>query len=76
RQARYTLSWFSDKTSEIITWTFTQIQALWKTVQAGMDITLDYLQQIDWVQILHDIGDGTVQLAIKVAERVVTHIVI
>ncbi|ACX89273.1 VRR-NUC domain protein [Pectobacterium parmentieri WPP163] len=76
RQARYTLSWFSDKTSEIITWTFTQIQALWKTVQAGMDITLDYLQQIDWVQILHDIGDGTVQLAIKVAEKVVTHIVV
>ncbi|BES86045.1 hypothetical protein PEC302107_03050 [Pectobacterium araliae] len=75
QQASYTLSWLSDKTSEVITWTSAQLQALWQTTLADMDITLDYLQQIDWVQILHDIGDGTVQLLIKAGDILVTVIV-
>ncbi|BFI60769.1 hypothetical protein KD5_05190 [Yersinia pseudotuberculosis] len=75
QQASYMISWVSDKTGEVLSWSFIQLQELWETVFSGMDITLDYLKQIDWVQILHDIGDGTVQLIIKTAEVIVTIIV-
>ncbi|CNC64089.1 Uncharacterised protein [Yersinia similis] len=65
----------SEKTGEIITWSVAQCQDLWRTVLLGSEITLEYLKQIEWVQVLSDIGNGTVQLAIQAAEAVAVIIV-
>jgi hypothetical protein len=75
QQTHYVFSWISEKTGEIITWSVEQSQDLWRTVLLGSEITLEYLKQIDWVQVLSDIGNGTVQLAIKAAETVAVIIV-
>ncbi|WP_058913354.1 VRR-NUC domain-containing protein [Entomohabitans teleogrylli] len=75
RQASYAIRWVSEKTGEVLTWTLSRLQELWLSVLSGMDMTLEYLQSIDWVQILLDIGDGTVQLLIKVRDELVTNIV-
>ena len=67
QQTHYVFSWMSEKTGEIITWSVAQCQDLWRTVLLGSEITLGYLKQIEWVQILSDIGNGTVQLVIHAA---------
>ncbi|MBC3214783.1 VRR-NUC domain-containing protein [Serratia fonticola] len=75
QQTHYVFSWMSEKTGEIITWSVAQCQDLWRTVLLGSEITLEYLKQIEWVQVLSDIGNGTVQLAIQAAETVAVIIV-
>lgn len=75
QQTHYVFSWMNNKTGEIITWSVEQSQDLWRTVLLGSEITLEYLKQIDWVQILSDIGNGTVQLLIQAAEVVAVIIV-
>ncbi|WP_431221791.1 VRR-NUC domain-containing protein [Serratia sp. L9] len=75
RQTHYVFSWMSKQTGEIITWSVEQSQELWRTVLLGTDITLEYLKQIDWVQVLNDFGNGTVQLVIQAAEAVAVVIV-
>ncbi|ALX97580.1 nuclease (plasmid) [Serratia fonticola] len=75
QQTHYVFSWVSKKTGEIITWSVEQCQDLWRTVLLGSEMTLEYLKQIDWVQILSDIGKGTVQLLIQAAEVVAVIIV-
>jgi hypothetical protein len=67
QQTHYVFSWMSEKTGEIITWSVAQCQDLWRTVLLGSEITLEYLKQIEWVQVLSDIGNGTVQLVIQTA---------
>ena len=75
QQTHYVFSWMSEKTGEIITWSVEQSQDLWRTVLLGSEVSLEYLKQIDWVQVLSDIGNGTVQLAIQAAEVVAVIIV-
>ncbi|CAI2029939.1 Uncharacterised protein [Serratia fonticola] len=67
QQTHYVFSWMNKQTGEIITWSVAQCQDLWRTVLLGSEITLEYLKQIEWVQILSDIGNGTVQLVIQAA---------
>ncbi|OKP26916.1 VRR-NUC domain-containing protein [Serratia fonticola] len=75
QQTHYVYSWMSKQTGEIITWSVAQCQDLWHTVLLGSEITLEYLKQIEWVQILSDIGNGTVQLVIQAAVTVAVIIV-
>ncbi|TQI77262.1 VRR-NUC domain-containing protein [Serratia fonticola] len=67
QQTHYVFSWMSKQTGEIITWSVAQCQDLLRTVLLGSEITLEYLKQIEWVQVLSDIGNGTVQLVIQTA---------
>lgn len=67
QQTHYVFSWMNKQTGEIITWSVAQCQDLWRTVLLGSEISLEYLKQIDWVQILSDMGNGTVQLVIQAA---------
>lgn len=75
QQTKYVFSWMNKKTYDIIIWSEETVRSLWRTVLSGMDITLDYLEQIDWVQVLSNIGDGMVQLAILV-KKVMTVVIL
>ncbi|NIX93545.1 VRR-NUC domain-containing protein [Pseudomonas fulva] len=48
--------WVSEGTGEVLRWTDEQLRGMWKQVQHYTDLTLDMLKEIDWVQVLVDIG--------------------
>jgi hypothetical protein len=54
-------------------WTDEQLRAIWKEVQRYTDITLDALRQVDWVQVLIDVGivAATVVVAFAIGAAVV-----
>lgn len=77
--------WLQDKASEtwhfvneqgqrIASWTNAQLRAAWAEIQRCTDLTLETLRQIDWTQVLLDIGKGLLALAAIVAGVVVVFI--
>ncbi|MBI6853523.1 VRR-NUC domain-containing protein [Pseudomonas cichorii] len=56
RESQKAWEWVSETGAQIIRWTDEQLRTAWKEIQRYTDITLDMLQQIDWVQVLIDMG--------------------
>lgn len=56
RESQKAWEWISETGAQVIRWTDEQLRAIWKEVQRYTDITLDMLRQIDWVQVLIDLG--------------------
>lgn len=57
----------------MIRWTDEQLRAIWKEVQQYTDITLEWLRQIDWIQVLIDVGIvvATVVVAFAIGTAIV-----
>jgi hypothetical protein len=65
--------WVSESTGEVLRWTDEQLREMWKQVQHYTDLTLDMLKEVDWVQVLVDIGIvvGTVVVVIAIGAGLV-----
>jgi hypothetical protein len=77
--------WLQDKASEtwhfvneqgqrIASWTSAQLRAAWTEIQRCTDLTLETLRQIDWTQVLLDIGKGLLVVAAVIAGVVVVFV--
>ncbi|HEC50551.1 hypothetical protein LCGC14_0443300 [marine sediment metagenome] len=68
-QAGNAWEWVSETGAEVFRWTDEQLQAIWREVQYHTDLTIEMLREIDWVQVLINVGVvvGTVVIAVLVA---------
>lgn len=73
RESQKAWEWISETGAQVIRWTDEQLRAIWKEVQRYTDITLEALREIDWVQVMIDVGIvvATVVVAIAVGAAVV-----
>ena len=65
--------WISETGVKVLRWTDEQLRAIWREVQRYTDLTLEMLRDIDWVQVLIDVGlvVGTVVVAFVIAGALV-----
>ena len=65
--------WIGETAAPVLRWTDTQLRAIWSEVQRYTDLTLEMLRDIDWVQVLINVGTvvGTVVVAILIAGALV-----
>ncbi|MBX8488039.1 VRR-NUC domain-containing protein [Pseudomonas cichorii] len=73
RESQKAWDWVSETGAQIVRWTDDQLRAAWKEIQRYTDITLEMLRQIDWVQVLIDVGVvvATVVVAFAIGAAVV-----
>lgn len=73
RESQKTWEWVSESGAQVVRWTDEQLRAIWHEVQRYTDLTLEMLRQIDWVQVLIDLGIAvaTVVVAFFIAEALV-----
>lgn len=73
RESQKTWEWVSETGAQVMRWTDEQLRAIWKEVQRCTDITLEMLGQIDWMQVLIDVGIAvaTVVVAFAIGATVV-----
>ncbi|WP_458368516.1 VRR-NUC domain-containing protein [Pseudomonas mandelii] len=73
RESQKAWEWVSETGAQVMRWTDEQLRAIWKEVQRYTDITLDALRQVDWVQVLIDVGivAATVVVAFAIGAAVV-----
>ena len=66
-EAQKTWKWVSDKGGQILTWTDDQLRAIWMEVQRYTDLTLEMLKEINWAQVLVDLGIVVATVVVVVA---------
>jgi VRR-NUC domain len=73
RESQKAWEWISETGTQVMRWTDDQLRAIWKEVQRCTDISIDVLRQIDWVQVLIDLGiaAATVVVAFAIGAAVV-----
>jgi hypothetical protein len=59
-QASQSWQFISHTGRTLYRWSAAQLRAAWASIQAATDLTLQQLRQIDWMQVLMDIGQGLV----------------
>lgn len=64
--------WFSRTGRYVCEWSNEQIRAAWEAVQQASDMTLEMLKQVDWVQLLTDVGKtvGVIVVVVGIAAAV------
>ncbi|MEQ1976222.1 VRR-NUC domain-containing protein [Xenorhabdus sp. SGI240] len=72
KKLSYAIHWVSEKTGEIVRLTEAKIKEAVETVYKYTDLTIDALKQVDWYQIAADLGNGTIQLMVKIGEKIIT----
>ncbi|EMD7797654.1 VRR-NUC domain-containing protein [Salmonella enterica] len=74
QQAEGAWHWVSDTGKQIASWTNEQLRAAWEAICEACDMTLEWLKQVDWVQLLTDIviGVGFAIVAIGIGYLVLT----
>lgn len=65
--------WVSETGAQVLRWTDEQLRAIWAEVQRYTDLTLEMLRDIDWMQVLINVGIavGTVVVAFVIAGALV-----
>lgn len=65
--------WVGETAAPVLRWTDEQLRAIWSEVQRYTDLTLEMLRDVDWVQVLIDVGTvvGTVVVAFLIAGALV-----
>lgn len=66
--------WVSETGAQVLRWTDEQLRAIWAEVQRYTDLTLEMLRDIDWMQVLINVGIavGTVVVAFVIAGALVS----
>lgn len=67
RESQKAWEWVSETGGQVIRWTDEQLRSIWKEIQRYMDTTLDMLQEMDWVQVLIDLGIAVATVVIVFA---------
>lgn len=65
--------WMGETAAPVLRWTDEQLRAIWQEIQRYTDLTLGMLRDIDWVQVLINVGTvvGTVVIAFLIAGALV-----
>ena len=73
RESQKAWEWVSETGAQVVRWTDEQLRAIWQKIQHYTDLTLEMLRQIDWVQVLINIGIAvaTVVVAFLIAEALI-----
>lgn len=56
RETQKTWEWVSETSGQILSWTDEQLRMMWQEVQRYTDLTLEMLKEINWAQVLIDLG--------------------
>jgi hypothetical protein len=66
--------WASQSGRTLKSWSNEQIQAAWAEIQQATDMTLEVLQQVDWVQVLSNVAQtvGVILVVVGIGALVVT----
>ncbi|OTA20046.1 hypothetical protein Xbed_01761 [Xenorhabdus beddingii] len=72
KKLSYAVHWVSEKTGEIVHLTEAKIKEAVEMIYHYTDLTIEALKQVDWYQIAADLGNGTLQLMVKIGEEVIT----
>lgn len=67
--------WVNEKGEQIARWTKEQLVAAWQEIRRQTDLTWEQLKEIDWGQVLLDIGKAVVIVVAVVAAAAVAYIV-
>ncbi|OQS35925.1 VRR-NUC domain-containing protein [Chromobacterium haemolyticum] len=73
-KANDTWHFVNEQGKRIASWTSAQLRAAWAEIQRVTDLTLETLRQIDWTQVLLDIGKGLLAVAVVIAGVVVVFV--
>jgi hypothetical protein len=73
RESQKAWEWVSETGAKIVRWTDEQLRAAWKEIQNFTDLTLEKLKEIDWMQVLIDVGTvvATVVVAFAIGAALV-----
>lgn len=73
RESQKAWEWVSESGGQILRWTDDQLRAMWQEVQKYTDLTLEALKNVDWVQVLIDLGKAaaTAVVLIVIGELIV-----
>jgi hypothetical protein len=73
RESQKAWEWVSETGGKILRWTDDQLRAIWQEVQRYTDLTLEALREVNWVQLLLDIGKAvaTAVVIIVIGELIV-----
>ncbi len=73
RESQKAWEWVSETGGQILRWTDDQLRVIWQEVQLYTDLTLEALREVDWVQLLMDIGKAvaTAVVIIVIGELIV-----
>lgn len=73
RESQKAWEWISETGAKVVRWTDEQLRAVWKEVQRYTDLSLELLRQVDWLQVLIDLGiaAATVVVAFAIGAAVV-----
>ncbi|EBX3952557.1 hypothetical protein DRV38_25965, partial [Salmonella enterica subsp. enterica serovar Offa] len=66
----YAVYWLSDVTGEMIQLSKDYLLAAWQEISYYTDLTIEVLQNVKWSQIMTDLGNGMVQMALWVEDHV------
>ena len=74
RQGNETWAWVSNSGKSVTSWSNAQLKAAWREIQHATDMTLDMLQQVEWVQVLTNVAKtvGVILVAVGIGALVVT----
>ncbi|MGY2290875.1 VRR-NUC domain-containing protein [Pseudomonas sp. SDO528_S397] len=67
RESQRAWEWVSETGAQVLRWTDEQLRAIWKEVQRYTDLSLEVLGQIDWVQVLIDLGIAAATVVVAFA---------
>ncbi|MFJ7797757.1 VRR-NUC domain-containing protein [Pseudomonas sp. NPDC096950] len=73
RESQKAWEWVSETGGKILRWTDDQLRAIWQEVQRYTDLTLEALREVNWVQLLMNIGKivATAVVIIVIGELIV-----
>ncbi|HHN8407889.1 TPA: VRR-NUC domain-containing protein [Morganella morganii] len=66
----YAVYWLSDVTGEMIQMSKDYLLAAWQEISYYTDLTIEVLKNVKWSQIMTDLGNGMVQIALWVEDHV------
>ncbi|WP_166226242.1 VRR-NUC domain-containing protein [Pseudomonas atagonensis] len=66
-ETQKTWQWLSEKGGKVLSWTDDQLRAIWMEVQRYTDLTLEMLKEINWAQVLVDLGIAVATVVVVVA---------
>lgn len=66
REAQKTWVWVSETGGQVLSWTDDQLRAVWKEIQRYTDLTLEMLREVNWAQVLIDLGIAVATVVVVV----------
>lgn len=66
RESQKAWEWVSETGAQVLRWTDEQLCAIWVELQWYADLTLETLRQVDWVQVLIELGVAAATVVVAI----------